>query len=44
MIGEDEVGAVERLRDLRGKIVEPLVGEQSGRIFKLMGDRMLVES
>jgi adenylate cyclase len=43
MIGEDEVGTVERLRELRGKIVEPLVAEQSGRIFKLMGDGMLAE-
>ena len=43
MIGEDEVGAVERLRELRAKIVEPLIAEQSGRIFKLMGDGMLAE-
>jgi adenylate cyclase len=43
MIGEDEVGAVESLRELRGKIVEPLIAEQSGRIFKLMGDGMLAE-
>ena len=43
MIGEDEVGAVQRLRDLHVKIVEPLFAEQSGRIFKLMGDGMLAE-
>jgi TolB-like protein/class 3 adenylate cyclase len=43
LIGEDEVGAVERLRELRAKIVEPLIAEQSGRIFKLMGDGMLAE-
>jgi class 3 adenylate cyclase len=43
MIGEDEVGAVERLRELRAKIVEPLIAKQSGRIFKLMGDGMLAE-
>ena len=43
MIGEDEVGAVERLRELRAKIVEPFIAEQSGRIFHVMGDGMLAE-
>ena len=43
MIGVDEVGMLEKLRELRGEIVEPLVAEQSGRVFKLMGDGMLAE-
>ena len=33
LIGEDEVCAVERLRELHAKIVEPLIAEQSGRIY-----------
>jgi adenylate cyclase len=40
---EDEVGAIERLWKLRAKIVEPLTAEQSGRIFKPVGNGMLAE-
>jgi class 3 adenylate cyclase len=43
MIGADEVGMLERLRALRSEILEPLIAEQGGRIFKLMGDGILAE-
>ena len=43
MIGVDEVGVLERLRELRDEIVEPLIAGQGGRIFKLMGDGLLAE-
>jgi TolB-like protein/class 3 adenylate cyclase len=43
MIGVDEVGVLERLRELRDEIVEPLISGQGGRIFKLMGDGLLAE-
>jgi class 3 adenylate cyclase len=43
MIQNDEVGVLERLRALHSEIVEPLVAERSGRIFKLMGDGLLAE-
>jgi class 3 adenylate cyclase len=43
MIGADEIGMLERLRALRGEILEPLIAGQGGRIFKLMGDGLLAE-
>jgi adenylate cyclase len=43
MIGIDEVGVLEGLRELRGEIFEPLIAGHGGRIFKLMGDGLLAE-
>jgi class 3 adenylate cyclase len=43
MIGDDEVGVLKRLRALRSEIIEPLVVQRGGRIFKLMGDGLLAE-
>ena len=43
LMGEDEVGTLGRLNALREGILEPLVAEHRGRIFKLMGDGLLVE-
>jgi TolB-like protein/class 3 adenylate cyclase len=43
LIGVDEVGVLEKLRELRDEIVEPLIAGQGGRIFKLMGDGLLAE-
>jgi adenylate cyclase len=43
LIGEDEAGTLSALREIRREIVNPLLGEHGGRIFKLMGDGMLAE-
>jgi adenylate cyclase len=43
MIGADEAGTLARLRALRGDVVEPLVAENGGRIFKTTGDGLLAE-
>ncbi|MBV8769478.1 MAG: hypothetical protein JO094_11360 [Hyphomicrobiales bacterium] len=43
LIGEDEAGTLEALREIRSQIVNPLLKEHGGRIFKLMGDGMLAE-
>lgn len=39
----DEEGTLERVRAQRLEIVEPRVGAQGGRVFKLMGDGLLAE-
>jgi adenylate cyclase len=38
LMGADEAGTLARLRALRGEVVEPLVAENGGRIFKTTGD------
>jgi TolB-like protein/class 3 adenylate cyclase len=43
MIELDEVGTLARLRRVRHEIVDPVLAEHGGRIFKLMGDGMLAE-
>ena len=43
LIGEDEAGTLAALREIRREIVNPLLAEHGGRIFKLMGDGMLAE-
>ena len=43
MIGADEVGTLARLRTLRREVVEPLVAESGGRVFKTTGDGLLAE-
>jgi adenylate cyclase len=43
LIGEDEAGTLETLREIRNGIVNPVLAEHGGRIFKLMGDGMLAE-
>jgi TolB-like protein/class 3 adenylate cyclase/Tfp pilus assembly protein PilF len=39
----DEKGTLDRLKDIRSRIVGPAVARHSGRTVKLMGDGMLVE-
>jgi class 3 adenylate cyclase len=39
----DEVGTLQRLRDLRSNLIEPKVAEHRGRVFKTMGDGFLAE-
>jgi class 3 adenylate cyclase len=43
LIGEDEAGTLAALRDIRKGIVNPMLAEHGGRIFKLMGDGLLAE-
>jgi adenylate cyclase len=42
-MGADEAGTLQRLTDLRRNFIEPLIDEHHGRVFKLMGDGLLVE-
>jgi adenylate cyclase len=43
LVGEDEAGTLAALREIRKEIVNPVLAEHGGRIFKLMGDGMLAE-
>ena len=43
LMERDEAGTFEPLKALRRTILEPLVREHHGRIFKMMGDGFLVE-
>ncbi len=43
LMGEDEVGTLERLKTCRRELVDPAIEEFHGRIVKLMGDGALVE-
>ncbi len=43
LMGEDEVGTLQRLTALRQGILEPLIADHRGRVVKLMGDGLLVE-
>jgi class 3 adenylate cyclase len=43
LIGEDEAGTLSALREIRKGIVNPVLAEHGGRIFKLMGDGLLAE-
>jgi adenylate cyclase len=43
LIGEDEAGTLAALREMRKEIVNPVLAEHGGRVFKLMGDGMLAE-
>jgi adenylate cyclase len=43
IMGADEDGTFQRLANLRQDFLEPLIDKHRGRIFKLMGDGMLVE-
>jgi adenylate cyclase len=43
LVGNDEIGALSAVRDIRERIVEPLLSQYDGRIVKLMGDGLLLE-
>jgi adenylate cyclase len=43
LIGADEAGTLARLRALRCEVVDPLVAENGGRVFKTAGDGLLAE-
>jgi adenylate cyclase len=41
LVERDERGTLERLEAVRRELVEPLLAEHRGRLFKLMGDGLL---
>src|SRR5882757_162751 len=43
LMGDDEVGTLERLKSCRRELVDPAIAECHGRMIKLMGDGALVE-
>ena len=43
LMGEDEVGTLERLKGCRRELIDPTIKEFHGRMVKLMGDGALVE-
>jgi TolB-like protein/Tfp pilus assembly protein PilF len=43
LMGEDEAGALARLKELRATLIDPAIAEHRGRTVKLMGDGALVE-
>ena len=43
LMAVDEVGTLDRLKDLRAGVIDPLIERHSGRLVKLMGDGALVE-
>lgn len=43
LMGLDEAGTFDRLKRLRKDLMQPAIGKQNGRIFKLMGDGLLAE-
>jgi class 3 adenylate cyclase/DNA-binding winged helix-turn-helix (wHTH) protein len=43
LMERDESGTLDRLRDLRTRVLDPVVASHSGRIVKLMGDGTLLE-
>jgi adenylate cyclase len=42
-MGADEAGTMARLRALRAEVIEPLLAEHRGRLFKTTGDGFLAE-
>lgn len=42
-MGEDEAGTLEKFTDLRSGTIEPAIAARGGRVFKSMGDALLVE-
>jgi len=43
LLGADEAGTLERLRAVRCDVVDPLLREHGGRVFKTTGDGLLAE-
>jgi adenylate cyclase len=43
LMGEDEIGTLERLQACRRELMDPAIEEFRGRVVKLMGDGALVE-
>src|SRR5208283_5483214 len=43
LLGADEAGTLARLRTLRREVIDPLMAEHGGRVFKTTGDGLLAE-
>ena len=43
LMGEDEAATLQALKKCETEIIDPIVKEHNGRIFKRMGDGFLVE-
>ena len=43
LVGRDEAGTLAAVRDIRERVIEPLMGSYAGRIVKRMGDGLLIE-
>jgi class 3 adenylate cyclase/TolB-like protein len=43
LMGDDEEGTLNALRNCRTELIDPLVAEHGGRIVKAMGDGLLIE-
>jgi len=43
LIGADEEGTLDRLKSIRVELLDPIIAEHRGRIFKTTGDGLLVE-
>ena len=43
LIGADEEGTLNRLRSIRGEVIDPKITEHRGRLVKTTGDGLLVE-
>jgi adenylate cyclase len=43
LMGQDEVGTLTAVRNLRAEVLEPGIAEHQGRLFKSMGDGFLAE-
>ncbi|ESY65258.1 hypothetical protein X742_23270 [Mesorhizobium sp. LNHC232B00] len=43
LIGKDEVGTLDALKEIRDGLVDPKIAEHKGRIFKTTGDGVLAE-
>jgi adenylate cyclase len=43
LMGQDEEGTLDRIKQLRREVVEPKVQEHRGRVLKTTGDGLLVE-
>jgi class 3 adenylate cyclase len=43
LIGADESGTLARLQALRSEVIDPLMAEHHGRVFKTTGDGLLAE-
>src|SRR5262245_7058526 len=42
LIGLDDLGTLERLRELRGTIIDPALEEHGGRVVQTGGDSLLI--
>src|SRR5438067_13727179 len=44
LMGQDETGTLDRMRELRRELIDPTVAEHKGRLVKTTGDGVLMSS